>query len=357
MCFFVNMIDRFDIIHSIKGEMVIMEYTLKKLIEDKIVTGLELASEEKDFSDTVIRKANVQEMPIDEFVEPGDIVLTIALGSENDPDYFDKFIKSAAASQAAGIMFAFKEEKRIPVSAIDLANKNGIAVFTIPWEEKFIDIQNSIIRAVSEEELRVFRSINSRLEDIFYNGDDIKAAAECIGKNLRCDVLVEDNKGKPLAQYGGKMHADCRNYNLKNTGNLYLFSPDPKNEDIYNKNAISRFILPMLSLWLARKQIRDISAQTIIESFRQSHDVNEGASDALAGILKYDDASGSMELLKTLRTYIMNNYNVSETARKLFIHRQSLLARLQKIEDLTGMSLKDHYDLFVLEVFARGYEK
>lgn len=88
----------------------------------------------------------------------------------------------------------------------------------------------------------------------------------------------------------------------------------------------------MLSLWLARKQIRDISAQTIIESFRQSHDVNAGASDALAGILKYDDTSGSMELLKTLRTYIMNNYNVSETARKHFIHRQSLLARLQKIE-------------------------
>jgi purine catabolism regulator len=46
---------------------------------------------------------------------------------------------------------------------------------------------------------------------------------------------------------------------------------------------------------------------------------------------------------------------MSLTARKLNIHRQSLLYRLEKIEALTEMSLDDHQDLFLLEVSTRMY--
>ena len=44
-----------------------------------------------------------------------------------------------------------------------------------------------------------------------------------------------------------------------------------------------------------------------------------------------------------------------QTARSLHIHRQSLSYRLEKIEQLTGMSLGSHEDLFLLEVYSRIY--
>lgn len=81
--------------------------------------------------------------------------------------------------------------------------------------------------------------------------------------------------------------------------------------------------------------------------------IREDAHELLSGIMEYDRRGGSMELMKTLETLIRTNCNVSETARQLNIHRQSLLARIQKIEDMTGLSLKDHNDLFVLEVYSR----
>nr|MBQ4453430.1 helix-turn-helix domain-containing protein [Clostridia bacterium] len=81
--------------------------------------------------------------------------------------------------------------------------------------------------------------------------------------------------------------------------------------------------------------------------------IREDAHELLSGIMEYDRRGGSMELMKTLETLIRTNSNVSETARQLCIHRQSLLARMQKIEDMTGLSLKDHDDLFVLEVYSR----
>ena len=81
--------------------------------------------------------------------------------------------------------------------------------------------------------------------------------------------------------------------------------------------------------------------------------IAEDAKTVLQGLFVYDQGGGSMELMKTLAVYFRCNCNTSLTARELHIHRQSLLARLQKIEDLTGMSLKDHDDRFVLEVYSR----
>ena len=83
--------------------------------------------------------------------------------------------------------------------------------------------------------------------------------------------------------------------------------------------------------------------------------IRADAEKILGGILSYDKSGGSMELMKTLSAYFRCGGNTSKTARDLIIHRQSLLARLTKIEDLTGLSLKDEDDLFVLEVYSRLY--
>nr|WP_281419503.1 helix-turn-helix domain-containing protein [Bacillus alkalicola] len=52
---------------------------------------------------------------------------------------------------------------------------------------------------------------------------------------------------------------------------------------------------------------------------------------------------------------IYNKYkgNVSQTARALNLHRQSLLHRLRNIESLTQLSLVDSDDLFLLELSVR----
>lgn len=53
----------------------------------------------------------------------------------------------------------------------------------------------------------------------------------------------------------------------------------------------------------------------------------------------YDTIHNS-DYTDTLKTYIKANYNISEAARLSNLHRQSLIYRLDKIEALTGLSLK-----------------
>jgi purine catabolism regulator len=46
-------------------------------------------------------------------------------------------------------------------------------------------------------------------------------------------------------------------------------------------------------------------------------------------------------LLDTLNLYFKNNGNIAETAKQLFVHRNTVIYRLQKCEDILGENLKD----------------
>ena len=50
------------------------------------------------------------------------------------------------------------------------------------------------------------------------------------------------------------------------------------------------------------------------------------------------------ETLFTIHKFFENNLNVSETARKLFVHRNTLVYRLEKIKKLTGLDLREFDD-------------
>ena len=56
------------------------------------------------------------------------------------------------------------------------------------------------------------------------------------------------------------------------------------------------------------------------------------------------------ETLFTIYKFFENNLNVSETARKLFVHRNTLVYRLEKIKKLTGLDLRVFDDAITFKV-------
>ena len=63
------------------------------------------------------------------------------------------------------------------------------------------------------------------------------------------------------------------------------------------------------------------------------------------------------ETLFTIKKFFENNLNVSETSRKLFVHRNTLVYRLEKIKKLTGLDLRqfDHAIVFKVALMVRKY--
>ena len=56
------------------------------------------------------------------------------------------------------------------------------------------------------------------------------------------------------------------------------------------------------------------------------------------------------ETLFTIQSFFENNLNVSETSRGLFVHRNTLVYRLEKIRKITGLDLREFDDAIVFKV-------
>ena len=63
------------------------------------------------------------------------------------------------------------------------------------------------------------------------------------------------------------------------------------------------------------------------------------------------------ETLRTIETFLDADLNLSDTARQLYIHRNTLVYRLEKIKKLTGLDLRefDHAIIFKVALMVKKY--
>jgi purine catabolism regulator len=74
----------------------------------------------------------------------------------------------------------------------------------------------------------------------------------------------------------------------------------------------------------------ELAESTVLEPFR-----------TLIEPLQEHDRTRRSDLVLTLRMYFAAGGNASEAADRLFLHRNSMLYRLERIQKLTGLDLKD----------------
>ncbi|WP_234983093.1 PucR family transcriptional regulator [Salimicrobium flavidum] len=96
----------------------------------------------------------------------------------------------------------------------------------------------------------------------------------------------------------------------------------------------------------------DTKVNRLLLSISKNSDVNDLVEATLSNLIAYDEKRQA-DLLHTFMVYNKYNSNVSQTARAMNLHRQSLLHRLRNIERLTGLSLLDSDDFFLLELSVR----
>ncbi|MGG1572064.1 PucR family transcriptional regulator [Fictibacillus sp. NRS-1165] len=93
----------------------------------------------------------------------------------------------------------------------------------------------------------------------------------------------------------------------------------------------------------------------VLLTLAQNKEMKEIIVSAIEPLIQYDQQR-TMDLIGTFTTYNECHGNVSQTARLLNLHRQSLLYRLRKIETLTGLSLIDTDDLFLLDLSIKTWK-
>ncbi len=73
--------------------------------------------------------------------------------------------------------------------------------------------------------------------------------------------------------------------------------------------------------------------------------------------LKEQDEKNHTEYMQTLKVYLDQQLNATQTAKELFIHRSTFLYRLEKIKEILHSDLEDADEIFYLELSFRLLEQ
>ena len=61
---------------------------------------------------------------------------------------------------------------------------------------------------------------------------------------------------------------------------------------------------------------------------------------------------GDEELYETADAFLESSLNLSETSRQLFMHRNTLMYRLDKIERITGLNIRKFSDAVTFRILS-----
>ena len=94
---------------------------------------------------------------------------------------------------------------------------------------------------------------------------------------------------------------------------------------------------------------KDASCYILLEKSLNDKKTVAFANSILAPLFEYQQKK-NIDLFRALETYIITSGNISESARLLFVHRQTFIYQIKKIETLLNMDLNLHEDFFLLEL-------
>ena len=152
-----------------------------------------------------------------------------------------------------------------------------------------------------------------------------------------------------------KLEGLCREMNLTMGCSNHFY-------DFTEVGEYSRQAEKAIQLGLQRKPkeyffyFSDYVLDYIIGHFTEEFSIRSICSDSILALVEIDRQKGT-EYMETLASYFKNGGNQTPTANDLFIHRSTLMYRLERIQKLIGIDLEDSDTRLFIQIAMRllGY--
>lgn len=210
------------------------------------------------------------------------------------------------------------------VLLIRVADKSDVSVYDVV-QNLFPDHQKDFIINISEEEIALVKEVRQGIDM-----KDLDKLARSVVDTLSSEFYTHATVGIGTIVTGVKdlAHSFKEAQVALEVGKVFDIE---KSIVSYDNLGIARLIY-QLPTTLCEKFLDEVFKKGSIDSLDQ-------------------------ETLFTIQRFFENNLNVSETSRKLFVHRNTLVYRLEKIKKLTGLDLRefDHAIIFKVALMVKKY--
>ncbi len=378
--------------------------TLPHLERMKIVAG-------RDGLDRIISWVHVVENPEHSaWLKGGELLLISGINIKGDLKALLDFIKDIHSRNVAGVVINVGPYiESVPKEVIDLGDSLNFPIFELPFEVKFIDISQSVCRAIFMSKIEQ-ESMESFIEDIIYTDstvtDDVLNRAILYGYKpeksyysffisinnfetfVKNNQIAEEEKILQIKQRIQHIIIDIMNrwnkksiYTIRRESVILIFPINKKDkvnsiaEEIVNNIRMkiqgitvnigigrpwshlkdfrksvheAQKALKILKIGEKKDSISNYSDMGIYRLFFEIdkyEEMKELYHETLDELINYD-LKNSTNLVDTLEAYIEEGGNLTSTSKRLFIHKNTVKYRVKRIEEILGCDLRNIKHLF-----------
>lgn len=370
---------------------------LKELMELGIFDEIHLIAGEDGLNKVVRWPFICQGTMLDKWVKGSELVFFTGVGAKTDPDTLSKLVERSFYNQIAGIVVLIGGEAlpSIPQSMIETSNYYHIPLFTMPWEMPLVHVtkvisdylysHSSSAKIYTETFRQLFHAHSTtsiRLNDLI-DPVALDANANYHFVTLRSGISPNKEMTK-MAKYIAENHfktglfhingqdfcflasferseniaARCENAiewiqkQTKTCAITYAGISNSISNDHDMKDYYQQATDAVYTAFLQQKQVKQFSDCGLIKVISKLKDqslLEDFYLEILEPVLTYDAKHGT-DLVHTLHAFLLANGSYKETAKMLYIHRNTLSYRIKKIKQLLQKDLKDPYVALELRV-------
>lgn len=377
-----------------------MSITVKELLERNLFKGLKIVAGVGGIQASVTWVNIMEILDSPDTVNRGELLVTTGYGLENEKRYHNLIQRLKSRGVPAVAVQTGYYLSEIPAYIIETANEYDLPILEMPARYSFSNILHVCMDAIhnNDETLPRFgfdyQTIQSRFLTKIQRSDIIEDMKSMPIWLFLITTASETNRDQPEVMQGFEhiqafLSSYARTYVSEMTASgsmifaMTFQAPEKssaitydlqiqltfmsENEGLNYYAAFDSFLslddilstyehciecLTLLHQINAKRGVCSFEDYNFIRMFGSYYNTDRSCffeNKALQTLLDKDRKDHS-NLVQTLRIYLAENCNITHAADRLFVHRHTMMNRIQAITDLTGINLNDYYQRIFLSI-------
>ena len=368
-----------------------MAVLLSDLYENIKNQDVTLVAGERGMGNVVRWLHMVESNAISSFLDGQEIAFTTGVGLNRDETLLD-LVKANNEHKASGMAINIGPFiKEVPKDVIDYCNKEGFPLFTVPWRVHMAEIMRSICYIITESDKYNLELSSAVKNAIFFSNQEELYVPQLERNNFLptwtyCITVVE------IMENGEKVSEEKLQRYLKTMENYMIFSR--KKTFVFELGGNIVLLFAGYAEAMVKKTVTDMlkrcnfqkeqcyigigratpNAQNIGKSYRQACQVlklqkntqndkgvvayqdlgiytllmdienedviNEYYAETIQKLVEYDKLNQT-NYCEVLQCYLEHSGSVKETAEAMFVHRNTINYKINKIEEMLNCDLSE----------------
>lgn len=388
---------------------------VKDLLELDSFQNFNLISGEAGLNRKVSWPNIAQTVSITEWLVGGDVILMTGIGMEITKELLNSIVEQAVDGKAACIIILIHEEhiRQIPKETIAYAISRNFPIFEAPWETKLSNVIMDISSMVYDDRYSQIIK-NEFMQKVILGKINLEDEYDC--RQLENYGLMEEHavviihfnnlnelekeRGQTISrlceQLTSFLYSEIQLYYSRclyidhKDEMIFILKSKSEEQDALKKclqriywqiikefsqiniaigigSAVKEPGLLAVSYEQARKALLvktdipvvnydELGIYQLFLEIPNKEIIRKYVDKHLGALIEYDKKY-RQELFHTLWMFLQHNGNLASTAEALFVHRNTLIKRMEKIEEVLNCSLKSadvrntYYNCFVLNKY------